>query len=186
MYMSIINTSSNTISSTKHDSITIIITTSQSILLKQYSTSHFISSIKHLRSSRSNNWVSILTNLLGDLPADPDWHLLVDSLAVLLGHILALIIGILLACAGNGSPDLVIAKTLPLVLAVLLVLGGALSLRVGLILCLVLLHTHALVHRLALLLIDCVALLPGGGLAQSLCLSTAHLLILSRAHLSLS
>ena len=69
----------------------IIITTSQSILLKQHSTSHFISIIKHLRSSRSNNWVSILTNLLGDLPADPDWHLLVDSLAVLPGHILALL-----------------------------------------------------------------------------------------------
>merc|ERR1711892_1016911 len=74
MYMSIINTSSNTISTTEDSIIMIIITTSQSILLKQHSTSHFISIIKHLRSSRSNNWVSILTNLLGDLPADPDWH----------------------------------------------------------------------------------------------------------------
>merc|ERR1719317_1317258 len=63
--------------------------------------------------------------------------------------------------------------TFPLVLTVLLVL------------CLVLLHAHVLVHGAALLLIHCVALLPGGWLAQSLCLSPANLLILCGAHLCL-
>merc|ERR1719330_54328 len=61
----------------------------------------------------------------------------------------------------------------PLVLTVLLVLCHTLSLCVWLVLC------------VALLLIDRVALLPGGWLAQSLCLSPAHLLILCGAHLCL-
>ena len=105
-----------------------------------------------------------------------------DTFLLGLDHILASLIRVLLACAGNGSPDLVIAIALPLVLTVILVLGGALSLCVGLILCLVLLHAHALVHSLALLFIDRAALLPGGGLVQSLCLSPADLLILSCAN----
>ena len=105
-----------------------------------------------------------------------------DTFLLGLDHILASLIRVLLACAGNGRPDLVIAIALPMVLTVILVLGGALSLCVGLILCLVLLHAHALVHSLALLFIDRAALLPGGGLAQSLCLSPAHLLILSCAN----
>merc|ERR1712106_336527 len=103
-----------------------------------------------------------------------------------LGDILASLIRVLLAGAGYGSPDFVIAIAFPLILTVILVLCGALSLCVGLVLCLVLLHAHALEHRLALLLIDGAAHLPGGGLAQSLCLSPAHLLILSGADLSLS
>merc|ERR1712168_516379 len=70
------------------------------------------------------------------------------------------------------------AMTFPLVLTVLLVLCHTLSLCVWLVLCLVLLHAHVLVHGVALFLIDCVALLSGGWLAQSLCLSPAHLLIL--------
>merc|ERR1712027_168352 len=65
------------------------------------------------------------------------------------------------------------AMAFPLVLTVLLVLCHTLSLCVWLVLCVV------------LLLIDCVALLPGGWLAQSLCLSPAHLLILCGAHLCL-
>merc|ERR1712106_663538 len=85
------------------------------------------------------------------------------------GDVLASLIRVLLAGASYGSPDLVIAIAFPLVLTVILVLCGALSLCVGLVLCLVLLDTHALVHRLALLLID----------------GPAHLLILSCAYLSL-
>merc|ERR1712008_511032 len=102
-----------------------------------------------------------------------------------LGDVLASLIWVLLAGAGYGSPDLVIAIAFPLELTVILVLCGALSLCVGHVLCLVLLHTHALVHRLALLLIDSAALLPGGGLAQSLSLIPTYLFILSCAHLSL-
>merc|ERR1712203_607767 len=102
-----------------------------------------------------------------------------------LGHILASLIWVSLAGTSYGSPDLVMAMTFPLVLTVLLVLCHTLSLCVWLVLCLVLLHTYILVHGVALLLIDCVALLSGGWLAQSLCLSPAHLLILCGAHLCL-
>merc|ERR1712008_536078 len=77
-----------------------------------------------------------------------------------LGDVLASLIWVLLAGTGYGSPDLVIAIAFPLEHTVILVLYGALSLCVGLVLCLVLLHAHALVHRLALLLIDGTALLP--------------------------
>merc|ERR1712203_540323 len=94
-----------------------------------------------------------------------------------LGHVLASLIRVSLAGTSYGSPDLVMAMAFPLVLTVLLVLCHTLSLCVWLVLCLVLLHTHVLVH--------CVALLPGGWLAQSLCLSPAHLLILCGAHLCL-
>ena len=90
------------------------------------------------------------------------WHLVAHWIGHLpllgLGHILALIIGIVPAGAGDGHPDLVVAAALPLVLAVLFVLGGADCLGVGLILCLVLVNTHILVHCAALLLIDGVAL----------------------------
>merc|ERR1712121_456531 len=70
-----------------------------------------------------------------------------------LGHVLASLIRVCLAGTSYGSPDLVMAMTFPLILTVLLVL------------CLVLLHAHFLVHGAALLLIHCVALLPGGWLA---------------------
>merc|ERR1712018_713293 len=113
-----------------------------------------------------------------------DW---VGNLSLLgLTHILAGLIGVGLAGASNGSPNLVISMTLPLVFTVLLVLCGALSLGVGLILCLELLHANILVLCAALLLIHGVAFLPCGWLAQSQCLSPARLLILGGAHLSLS
>ena len=153
--------------------------------------------------------ISTITHLLGNILADSDWYLLVDSMTLLLwhllalsqrlveaflirdvpadclghistgllrhlaahrvghlslfvlGHILALIIGIVLAGARDGHPDLVVASPLPLVLTVLLVLGGADCLGVGLILSLVLLNTNILVNCAALLLIDGVALKQG-------------------------
>merc|ERR1712018_450083 len=112
----------------------------------------------------------INTDLLGHIMAH--W---VGNLSLLgLAHIFAGLIGVGLAGAGNWSPNLVISMTLPLVFTVLLVLCGALSLGVGLVLC------------VELLLIHGVAFLPCGWLAQSLCLSPAHLLILGGAHLSLS
>merc|ERR1712203_1327280 len=94
-----------------------------------------------------------------------------------LGHVLASLIRVSLAGTSYGSPDLVMAMAFPLVLTVLLVLCHTLSLCVWLVLCLVLLHAHVLIHG--------VALLSGGWLAQSLCLSPAHLLILCGAHLCL-
>merc|ERR1712198_815640 len=60
--------------------------------------------------------------------------------------------------------------SLPLILPVFPVLCGALSLCVGLILSLELLHTFIPVHCLTLFLIHCGTLLPGGWLAQTLCL----------------
>ena len=81
-----------------------------------------------------------------------------------LRHVLALVVGILLAGPGDFSPDLAVAVSLPLELAVLPVLCGALSLGVRFVLSLVLLNTHTLVHRGAALLVDGLALLSGGGL----------------------
>merc|ERR1712029_578655 len=80
------------------------------------------------------------------------------------GHLFAFIVGIVLASSRDRHPDLVVPVTLPLVLAVLLVQGGALGLGVRLVLRLVLVHTHILVDGCTLLLIDGVALLSGGGL----------------------
>merc|ERR1712203_210763 len=114
------------------------------------------------------------TLLLRNITTHRVRHLLLFSL----GHVLASLIRVSLAGTSYRSPDLVMAMAFPLVLTVLLVLCHTLSLCVWLVLCLVLLHAHVLVHGVALLLIDCVALLPGGWLAQSLCLSPAHLLIL--------
>merc|ERR1719510_1123581 len=102
-----------------------------------------------------------------------------------LRHVLALVVGVLLAGPGDFSPDLVVAVSLPLELAVLPVLCGALSLGVRFVLSLVLLNTHTLVHSGAALLIDGLTLLPGGGLAQSLVHGVANLLIVGDALLGL-
>merc|ERR1719278_977708 len=102
-----------------------------------------------------------------------------------LGHLLALVVGNVLASSINGSPHLVIALSLPLVLAVLLVLGGALGLSVRLVLGPVLLHTDVVVDGGALLLVLLVALLPCGGLAQPLGPGVALLLVHRGAHLLL-
>merc|ERR1711923_607614 len=81
--------------------------------------------------------------------ADLLWNIMADwvgNLSLLgLAHILAGLVGVGLAGAGNWSPNLVISMTLPLVFTVLLVLCGALSLGVGLILCLELFHANILV-----------------------------------------
>ena len=92
---------------------------------------------------------------------------------LLLLHILAILMGVVFA--GPRDSFLVITMSLPPVLTVLLVEGGALCLCVGLILCLVLLHTHILVDGLALGLVLDLAHLSCGRLAQSLCFSATHL-----------
>merc|ERR1711881_822086 len=97
-------------------------------------------------------------------------HRVGNLLLLCLGHVNTSLVWVLLAGTGYGSPDLIMAMALPLVLTVFLVLCHTLCLSVRLILCLVLLHTHILVNCTALVLIDSVALLPGGWLAQSLCL----------------
>jgi len=122
----------------------------------------------------------VLANLVGDGNANFLWHgdtallgLLVASLVgnlpcVGLLHILALIIGNTLAGAVNGSPHLVVALTLPLVLAILLVLRRAFSFCIRLVDRVVLLDTDILVDGVALFLVLGVALLSGRWLAESL------------------
>merc|ERR550525_1856789 len=121
---------------------------------------------------------------LADLVGDGDAGLLGDGHALLLGnvvallvgdllgvgllHVPALVIGNVLASSLDGSPHLVIAMTPPLVLAVLFVLGRAFGLSVGLVLSPELLDADVLVDGAALLDVVGGALLPGGGLAQSL------------------
>merc|ERR1719167_1455331 len=99
--------------------------------------------------------------LLGHGTARPTQHiptLLVGHLTLpLLGHINAGVVGVGAAGAGDGDPHLGGALALPVVLAVLLVLGAALSLGVGV-------HLRP-VGRLAHLLVDSVAHLLGGGAA---------------------
>merc|ERR1719420_607521 len=97
---------------------------------------------------------------------------------LLFSHIPALVMGVGLASAGDGDPHLVVTLALPLVLAVLLVLGAALRLSVGLILRLVLVHTHLLVNCVALLLIHGLTHLSSCWLALSLkhCLALRHIL----------
>jgi len=131
-------------------------------------------------------------------------HWVGNLLLLGLAHVLAVVVRILLAGPGDFSPDLVVTVALPLELTVLLVLCryyrvsaqylhitawcfkifltcGALSLRVGFILSLELLNTDTFVHRGAALLIDGLALLPGGGLAQSLIHRVANLLVVGDA-----
>jgi len=112
-------------------------------------------------------------------------HWVGNLLLLGLAHVLAVVVRILLAGPGDFSPDLVVTVALPLELTVLLVLCGALSLRVGFILGLELLNTDTFVDRGAALLIDGLALLPGGGLAQSLVHGVANLLIVGDALLGL-
>merc|ERR1719323_2236125 len=116
----------------------------------------------------------ISTLLLGDIATHGVGHLS----RLLFSHIPALVMGVGLAGAGDGDPHLVVTLSLPLVLAVLLVLSGALCLSVGLILCLVLVHTNLLVHCVALLLIHGLTHLSGCGLALSLkhCLALRDIL----------
>merc|ERR1712024_359091 len=92
-------------------------------------------------------------------------HRVGNLLLLGLGHVNTSLVWVPLAGTGYGSPDLIMAMALPLVLTVFLVLCHTLCLSVRLILSL--------------------ALLPGGWLAQSLCLCPAHLLILCSAHLCL-
>ena len=102
------------------------------------------------------------TLLLGDIVT----HRVGDLLLLGLGHILALVVGILLAGPGDFSPDLVVAVTLPLELAVLPVLSGALGLGVRFVLRLVLLNTDTFVNRGAALLVSGLTLLSGGRLQE--------------------
>merc|ERR550525_1519731 len=102
--------------------------------------------------------------LLGDVVA----LLVGDLLGVGLLHVPALVVGNVLAGSLDGSPHLVVAMTSPLVLAVLFVLGCALGLSVGLVLGPELLDADVLVDGAALLDVVGGALLPCGGLAQSL------------------
>merc|ERR1712061_755539 len=122
---------------------------------------------------------------LADLVGHGDAGLLGDGHALLLGnvvallvgdllgvgllHVPALVIGNVLASSLDGSPHLVVAMTPPLVLAVLFVLGRAFGLSVGLVLGPELLDADVLV--------DGGALLPRGGLAQSLGPRLALLLV---------
>merc|ERR1711936_1467318 len=112
-------------------------------------------------------------HLVRHVPTHGVRHLLLLGLA----HVLARVVGVLLAGAGDGSPDLVVAVALPLVLTVLLVLSAALRLRVRLVLGLVLVNTDALVHSITALLVNRLALLSGGGLAEPLSDSLADLLV---------
>merc|ERR1719270_91547 len=78
----------------------------------------------------------LLGDLLGDLNRDPlvliFTHLLGVLGAVLLGHVLALIVGVVLTGAGDIDPLHVVTLSLPRLLADLPVLSAALSLGVGL------------------------------------------------------
>merc|ERR1719151_596124 len=76
----------------------------------------------------------LVASLVGNLPC------------VGLLHILALVIGNTLAGAVNGSPNLVVALPLPLVLAILLVLRRAFGFCVRLINCVVLLDADIFVN----------------------------------------
>merc|ERR1711874_379993 len=143
-----------------------------------------------------------IAHLLGHLLAHPDGNLLVVDSADLLGHLLALgdglaladlvrnlvallsvhivtlVHGVALACAGDDSPDLLTTRgVLPVILTVLLVRCYALSLGVWLQHRLVLVPAHLLVLRIAHLILHQMALLPGGVLTQSLALHLAQLLI---------
>merc|ERR1719323_1766118 len=137
-------------------------------LLQGLVTAHLVRDL-----ATSLSW-HISTLLLGDITTHRVGHLP----RLLFGHIPALVMGVGLAGAGDGDPHLVVALALPPVLAVFLVLGAALSLSVGLILRLVLVHTHLLVHCVALLLIHGLAHLSGCWLALSLkhCLALGHIL----------
>merc|ERR1719245_1139915 len=95
----------------------------------------------------------VLTHLLRHVPTHGVRHLLLLGLA----HVLAGVVGVLFAGAGDGSPDLVVAVAFPLVLTVLLVLSAALRLRVRLVLGLVLVNTDALVHSITALLVNSLA-----------------------------
>merc|ERR1711988_97263 len=123
----------------------------------------------------------VLTHLLRHVPTHGVRHLLLLGL----GHVLAGVVGVLFAGAGDGSPDLVVAVAFPLVLTVLLVLSAALRLRVRLVLGLVLVNTDALVHSVTALLVNRLALLSGGGLAEPLSDSLADLLVVGDALLCL-
>ena len=102
--------------------------------------------------------------LLGNVLA-----LLVSNLlGVGLGDLLALVVGNILASSLNRSPHLVVAITPPFKLAILLVLSGALRFSVGFVFCPVLLDADVLVDGGAFVGIFSGALLPCGGLAQSL------------------
>merc|ERR1739836_309638 len=139
--------------------------------------------------------VSGVTDLLGNTLADPHGHLLVLVGAVLPGHVLALLERLVGADLVRNLPALlprdVLADLLGHVVTdgvshlPLLGLGGALGLSVRLVLRLVLVHTHTLVHGLAALLVHCLALLSGGGLAQPLVHGVADLLVVGDALLGL-
>merc|ERR1719513_357960 len=96
-------------------------------------------------------------------------------------HILALIIGVLLAGGLDGGPHLVVPLDHPLVLTVLLVQSHTLCLSVRLVHSLVLINTDLLVDSLTHLVLDSLTLLPSGLLAQPLILKLALLLIVCLA-----
>merc|ERR1711963_147378 len=131
---------------------------------------------------------------LADLVGDGDALLLRDVVALLVGdllgvgllHVPALVIGNVLAGSLDGSTHFVVAMTPPLVLAVLFVLGCALGLSVGLVLGPELLDADILVDGAALLDVVGGALLPRGGLAQSLGSRLALLLVNRLTHLLLA
>ena len=108
-----------------------------------------------------------------------------NLLGVGLLHILALVVGNILAGSLDGGPHLVVAVTPPLKLTILLVFSCAFRLRIGLIFCPELLDADILVDGVALLLILGVAFLSGGWLAESLDPLGALLLVLGHTDLLL-
>jgi len=135
----------------------------------------------------------ILTGLVGDLVALLPVHvvtfLLGNSLAHRVGnflrmsllHVVTFVIWIPLTTPFNWGPDLLFTNNLPLVFAVILVVGNALSLGVRLHHCLVFLHTDLLVFLDTDLVLHKVTLLLGDLLAQPLALHLANLLVNSLA-----
>jgi len=110
--------------------------------------------------------------LHGDLVTD--W--VGDLSLMLLLHIFAVLIWVVFAGGPIGHPFLVISSSFPVVLAVLLVGGAALCLCVGLVLRSELIVAFLLVVGGALLLAGGLANLPGGGSALPLvqCLALVH------------
>jgi len=112
--------------------------------------------------------------LLRDIDTLLFWNLVahrVGNLPLLLpGNILTGIIGVGFTGSRDGNPDFGIAFALPLIFAVILVLGSTFGFCVRLILCSVLLYTDFIVHCTALLVLY----------SSTLCLGTLEHLFLLR------
>merc|ERR1719232_1596144 len=114
--------------------------------------------------------IIVVADLLGDPLTDPNGdplvfiftHLLGILGALLLSHVLALVMGLVLAGAGDVHPLHVVTLSLPRLLADLPVLSAALSLSVGLA------HGHPLGHTLMGLDILVLCIPQGGVLGPAL------------------